>query len=185
MGVFLLLFLFVGLFCKCAPLYAGPFDASGGCILCSLFTRRVLSLFVRAAFCVHSCASAAYPSGSVAVGLCTRIRRRTTAPNPPVPVPPSPSPPPGAQSRPFARILSQSHRKRNREDEKEKSHYWPMVTQTLFLYTHTHSRRIRHHVMINKIFICNALFVSKMEDVCELPVRFSRFPPLWAALHHV
>lgn len=86
-------------------------------------------------------------------------------------------PPPGAQSRPFARILSQNHCQGGREDEIEKSCYWPMVTQTLFLYTHTHSRCLRHHVMTNKIFICNALFVSNMEDAVDLlfPLGFPGF----------
>lgn len=107
-------------------LSSSPSDASGGFIFFSLFTRKVRSLFVCATFCVHSCACVAYPCGSVAVGLCARIRRRTTAP----------TPPPGARSRPFARILPRSHCKPSREDEEEKSYYWPMETQTLFLYTH-------------------------------------------------
>lgn len=54
-------------------------------------------------------------------------------------------------------------------------YFWPIVTQTLFLYTYTHSRRLRHHVTKHNIFICNALFVTKVEDVLRLHLDFPSF----------
>lgn len=129
-----------------------------------MFTRRLLSLFVRAAFCVHSCASAAYPSGSVAAALWTRIRRRTSAPTPRRAPRPAPL---------FARILSRSHCKPGREDGKERRRCdWPMETQSLFPYARSRSGRLRHQVMRKKIVVRDALFVSKMEDALGLLFGF-------------
>lgn len=131
------------------------------CIFCRLFTHSLLSLFVCAAFCVHSCACAAYPSGSVAAALWTRIRRRTSAPTPRRALRPAP-------------LLASSHgaiaseAERMKKGGKKMFFLWPMVTQTLFPYAHSRSRCLRHPVMRKKIVIRDALFVSKMVDVLGL-----------------
>lgn len=136
-----------------------PFDASGGCICCSfVHTRGPVALRARSILCAFlrlCCISVRLCGGG---SLCAHQtpRRRT-------------DPPPGAQSRPFARILS------SREDENEKWYYWPMVTQTLFLYTYTRSRCLGYHVTMHNIFIWNALFVPKMEDVLSLLLGFLCF----------